>query len=233
MNSAVYLVITGAMIFFLTSSSMYFIEASTEPVFYSSEDGSIKIEPGEYLKPKYIHEPTQQHISGKIENYQRAESTTLTITSPSGDVIENTIRPTREGEFDFITQITSSHATGEYEIRVIHKEKTIGPALFIIFAEKTDDELNIQNIPDWVKKNAGWWSEDLIGDNDFVEAIQYLINHDIIKIPPASLGTETGSNEIPEWIKNNAGWWSQGLIGNSDFLKGIQFLVEQGIIKLA
>ena len=232
MKSIVYLGMTVVMIFFLTSSSTYFIEASTKPVFYSSENGTITIEPGQYLKPKYIHEPTQQHISGKIENYQRAESTQLTITSPSGDVIENTIRPTREGEFDFITQITSSHATGEYEIRVIHKEKTIGPALFRIVAEETENELNIQNIPDWVKNNAGWWSEDLIGDNDFVEAIQYLINQDIIKVPPTSPGTETGSNEIPEWIKNNAGWWSQGLIGNSDFLKGIQFLVEQGIIKL-
>ena len=59
-----------------------------------------------------------------------------------------------------------------------------------------------------------------------------MINHDIIKLPPISIGTETGSNEIPEWVKNNAGWWKDGLIETGDFLKGIQFLVEQGIIKI-
>ena len=72
----------------------------------------------------------------------------------------------------------------------------------------------------------------MIGDNDFVEGIQYLINHNIIKIPPTSANTETGSNEIPEWIKSNAGWWHKGQIGDDDFLKGIQFLVEQKIIKI-
>ena len=134
MNSIIYIPISVVMILFFASSS-YIIEASINSVLYSSENGSITIDPGQYLKPKYVHEPTQQHIYGKIENYQRSESTQLTITSPSGEVIENTIRPTREGEFDFISQITSSHSTGEYEIRVIHKEITIGPAIFIIVTE--------------------------------------------------------------------------------------------------
>ncbi len=30
-------------------------------------------------------------------------------------------------------------------------------------------------IPEWIKNNAGWWSEGLIGDSDFVSGIQYLI----------------------------------------------------------
>ena len=91
---------------------MEFTEAvyssTNNPFVYNSEKGLIKIDQSQYLKPKYVHEPIQLHISGKIEDYQRAESTLLTITSPSGDVIENIIRPTREGNFDFISQITSN-----------------------------------------------------------------------------------------------------------------------------
>jgi hypothetical protein len=37
-------------------------------------------------------------------------------------------------------------------------------------------------IPDWVKNNAKWWSEDLIEDTDFVNGIKYLIKKHIISI---------------------------------------------------
>ena len=35
-------------------------------------------------------------------------------------------------------------------------------------------------VPDWVKNNARWWSEDLIEDTDFVNGIEYLIKKQII-----------------------------------------------------
>ncbi len=37
-------------------------------------------------------------------------------------------------------------------------------------------------VPDWVKNNAKWWSEDLIEDTDFVNGIEYLIKKQIISI---------------------------------------------------
>ena len=37
-------------------------------------------------------------------------------------------------------------------------------------------------VPDWIKNNANWWSENLIGDIDFINGIQYLIEYKIIKI---------------------------------------------------
>ena len=45
------------------------------------------------------------------------------------------------------------------------------------------------SIPDWIKNNAGWWSEGLIGDTDFVSGIQYLIKEGIMKIPPSTSGS--------------------------------------------
>jgi len=84
-------------------------------------------------------------------------------------------------------------------------------------------------IPGWVKNNAGWWSEGLIGDSDFVSGIQFLIKEEIMIIPETKTVSQT-SEGIPEWVKNNAGWWSEGLIGDSDFVSGIQFLIQQGIM---
>ena len=37
-------------------------------------------------------------------------------------------------------------------------------------------------IPDWVKNNARWWSEELIEDADFVNGITHMIQHQIIGI---------------------------------------------------
>jgi hypothetical protein len=86
-------------------------------------------------------------------------------------------------------------------------------------------------IPSWVKNNAGWWADNLIGDSDFVSGIQYLITEGIMTIPPTQSGSST-SQEIPTWIKNNAGWWADNLITDTDFVSGIQYLITNGIMSV-
>ena len=44
------------------------------------------------------------------------------------------------------------------------------------------DTSTTKRVPDWVKNNAGWWAEDLIGDYDFLNGIKYLINKGIILV---------------------------------------------------
>jgi len=39
-----------------------------------------------------------------------------------------------------------------------------------------------EKIPDWVKNTAGWWADGLIGEEDFLNGIKYLVEKDIIKI---------------------------------------------------
>jgi hypothetical protein len=87
------------------------------------------------------------------------------------------------------------------------------------------------NIPSWVKKNAKFWSEGTIQDNDFTKGIEYLVQQGVIKISPTSAGQITTSKHIPKWIKNNAGWWANGTINDSDFIKGVEYLVQTGIIQ--
>ena len=37
-------------------------------------------------------------------------------------------------------------------------------------------------IPDWIKNNAGWWADGQIDDSSFVQGIQWLIKEGIMKI---------------------------------------------------
>ena len=39
-------------------------------------------------------------------------------------------------------------------------------------------------IPSWIKSTAGFWVEGKIGDQEFIQALQYLVEKDILKIPP-------------------------------------------------
>jgi len=97
------------------------------------------------------------------------------------------------------------------------------------------------NIPEWLKKNAGWWSQGQLDDSTFTNSVQYLIQNQIIDIqtlPNVSVDPDEEDKfaeeeeivSVPEWIKNNAGWWSEGQIDDQTFIKGIEYLVENGII---
>ena len=38
------------------------------------------------------------------------------------------------------------------------------------------------SIPSWIKNNAGWWAENTIDDDSFIQGIQFLIKEGIIEI---------------------------------------------------
>jgi len=99
--------------------------------------------------------------------------------------------------------------------------------------EKSSYLLNLEKneIPYWIKTNAGWWASDKISDADFIAGIQYLIKNEIIRLDSKTIEKNL-SNIIPTWIKNNAKWWSAGKISDEDFLKGIKYLVTIGIINV-
>lgn len=88
------------------------------------------------------------------------------------------------------------------------------------------------DIPDWVRNNAQWWNEGTIGDSDFANGIQYLIQNEIIVIPDLGKSGESQEQQIPDWVKKNAGWWAAGMISDEEFANGIEFLVTKGVIQV-
>ena len=154
-------------------------------------------------------------------------------------------------------EIWSNIGTGESHIGILAKNGVVHESIFIptndqytlkliltgqnsqnfenFFISQSDFKISSSDItkeeveiPDWVKKNAGWWSTDIIGDQEFVQAIQFLIKENIIDIPATDSTSEL--QEIPDWVKKNAGWWSEGLVADSDFIQGIKFLISSGIL---
>jgi len=87
-------------------------------------------------------------------------------------------------------------------------EYLINNNIILIDFVPCNDEIQSQttssskSVPDWIKNNAIWWSEDLIGDIDFINGLQYLIEHKIIKIDNKKI-----LGKIPlEDIKFSSSW---------------------------
>jgi TusA-related sulfurtransferase len=103
---------------------------------------------------------------------------------------------------------------------------------FIIVIEPSNQAQSDTGIPSWIKNNAGWWADNTIDDDSFIQGIQFLIKEGIIKIPNTTQSSESTSSEIPSWIKNNAGWWADNTIDDDSFIQGIQFLIKEGILQV-
>ena len=88
--------------------------------------------------------------------------------------------------------------------------------------------VNADGVPEWVKNTAGWWATDTISENEFVNAIEFLVNEGIIEIE--STTNVEKSQTIPDWVKNTAGWWATDTISENEFVNAIEFLVNEGII---
>ena len=86
-------------------------------------------------------------------------------------------------------------------------------------------------IPDWIKNNAGWWADGSIDDGSFLNGISYLIQNNILVVPPTDAG-DASSGTVPEWVKNTAGWWADGTIDDGTFVNAIQYLIKQGLIQV-
>ena len=110
--------------------------------------------------------------------------------------------------------------------------KSLVAGIFLVLmASSTLPFVYAQEIPDWLKSNVSWWADGLIGDEEFVQGMQFLINEAILVVPPTTVSDEK-SEKIPEWVKNNGKWWTDGIISDAEFLNNIQYLIANGIITI-
>lgn len=91
---------------------------------------------------------------------------------------------------------------------------------------------DLELVPPWIKKNAGWWADNEITDNDFIQSIQWLIENEIIIITSVQRSMEESQGKIPTWIREVAHFWADDKISDKEFLNGIKFLVDIGIIQV-
>jgi len=56
-------------------------------------------------------------------------------------------------------------------------------------------------IPDWIKNTAAWWAEGAVGDSDYINSLQWLINEGLIEIPQAEKTAEPEKQYLTKKFK--------------------------------
>ena len=74
----------------------------------------------------------------------------------------------------------------------------------VIPATETSGSSESQDVPAWIKNNAGWWANGLIDDNAFVSGIQYLIKVGIIIVEQEQAQPSVADNETQKLAD---GYW--------------------------
>jgi hypothetical protein len=93
------------------------------------------------------------------------------------------------------------------------------------------------NLPDWFKNNAKWWNEDLISDQEIINAIENLIENDIILVelpssnPTNAVEINQRDQSIPNFVKDVFGFWGADLVSDSEIGNSLQYLIKQNIIR--
>jgi hypothetical protein len=98
------------------------------------------------------------------------------------------------------------------------------------FSQTSQDE-----IPDWIKNNADWWSKGLITDRDFATGLGFMVQSGIIEVDNVEFDSEgsvalSDNLSIPKWIRTSADWWATGKIPDGDFKLGVQYMIQEEII---
>jgi len=86
-------------------------------------------------------------------------------------------------------------------------------------------------VPDWIKNTAKWWVDEIISDDEYLNAIEFLVNENIIEVSSTNIQSN-GDKEIPSWILTHAKYWTEGQMSDSEYLDGIKHLINNGIISL-
>ena len=81
--------------------------------------------------------------------------------------------------------------------------KSIFLIIFLIFLIPFTAISFSQQVPDWVKNTAGWWATDAISEQEFVNAIEFLIKSGVIHIPNFNCisSEDNNANNIPDEIE--------------------------------
>jgi len=93
---------------------------------------------------------------------------------------------------------------------------TIGSVYMINVSAQSDSE-----IPDWIKNNASWWSQDKIDDESFLAGIKFLIENDVIELEKSESLTDNGDFILNQQQTKNE------FVNKEIFLNGSSYFEEQ------
>ena len=127
-------------------------------------------------------------ITGWVEYDDASTSDVLLsvkISNQNGTVVSDFfLTSDSDGKFEFPFELSDDDSSGDYLVNImsmcreVHRDvcthKTAEIAISVIGEES--------KIPEWVRNVFVWYAENSISENELLQALQYLINQNIIQV---------------------------------------------------
>ena len=162
-----------------------FVEPTLESIAYAAKEmiDELPESDEDWSKVKIINAPG-------IMSYPLSSFTYLLIHNELSDVVKSLEHAkTLVQLIDWMITEGQSYSESLFYVKLPEKVSMIGKKGLskikynneFVFKHNSNNVKN-DNIPEWIKNNAKWWSEGLISDKDYFNGLNYLISKNIIKM---------------------------------------------------
>ena len=137
-------------------------------------------------------------FSGNVNKYDEDRTLRVSIFDSKNNFIVTQKTPVNtDGTFSHAVILDEEFQVGKYTAKAQYgsSKSTVEIISFVINPDSQTQidtpslelnagsaDISAQKIPDWVRNNAGWWSDGQIDDNSFVQGIQFMIKEGLMKI---------------------------------------------------
>ena len=142
-------------------------------------------------------------FTGSVNKYDEDRSLRITIFDSSKNLISTKKTPVDTyGKFSYTVELNEKFSDGKFIVKSQYgnSKSTVNTSSFLIVSGTPSTMESSNEIPVWIKNNAGWWADGSIDDSSFVQGIQFLVQEGFMKIPVTQQGDSAESNEIPVWL---------------------------------
>jgi len=138
----------------------------------------------------------------------------------------------------FVSGPTEKELPGDLELpftqteNPLNSDKTESEQIEDVQLLSTEETTTIKTISPWIKTTTKWWVENQVRDQEFLMAIEYLIEEGIIEVQEQELIATDGRTSIPSWFRVAANWWANGDTPDGEFINGLEWLIKNEVIKV-
>ena len=124
-------------------------------------------------------------LTGSVNKYDEDRSLRITIFDSSKNLISTKKIPVDAyGKFSYTVELNEKFSDGKFIVKSQYgnSKSTVNTSSFLIVSGNTSAMESSNEIPVWIKNNAGWWADGSIDDSSFVQGIQFLVQEGFMKI---------------------------------------------------
>jgi len=124
-------------------------------------------------------------FTGSVNKYDEDRSLRITVFDSSKNLISTKKTPVDTyGKFSYAVELNEKFSDGKFIVKSQYgnSKSTVNTSSFLIVSGITSTIGSSNEIPVWIKNNAGWWADGSIDDSSFVQGIQFLVEEGFMKI---------------------------------------------------